>query len=55
MIGQTDAQGGGRSLAICIDATVKFIDTANVYPDAPAEASLDKAIARRRGEILLAT
>ena len=53
--GSTDVDEAKRLVDICVDAGVTFFDTANSYSTGRAEEILGAAIARRRGDLLIAT
>jgi aryl-alcohol dehydrogenase-like predicted oxidoreductase len=54
-VGETDLDGAKRQLALCIDAGVNLVDTANVYSSGTSEEIVGEALAGRRDEVLLAT
>ena len=54
-VGTTDVEGAKRQIAICVEAGVNLIDTANVYSHGASEEILGEAIAGHRDELLLAT
>jgi aryl-alcohol dehydrogenase-like predicted oxidoreductase len=53
--GSTDADGARRLLDICIDAGVTMFDSADVYSNGLAEEVLGKAMAGRRGQVIVST
>lgn len=53
--GNTDAREATRLVDICLDAGVNFFDTADVYSEGASEEILGKAIAGRRGAVLIST
>jgi aryl-alcohol dehydrogenase-like predicted oxidoreductase len=53
--GNTDAREATRLVDICLDAGVNFFDTADVYSEGSSEEILGKAIAGRRGAVLIST
>src|SRR4051812_20231393 len=53
--GSTDVKEATRLVDICLDAGVNMFDTADVYSAGMAEQILGKAIAGRRGEVIVAT
>jgi 1-deoxyxylulose-5-phosphate synthase len=52
---QTDEAAARRMIDCCLDAGVNFFDTANVYNEGLAETITGKALAGRRGKVILAT
>ncbi len=44
-----------RQIAICLDAGVNMIDTADVYSAGASEEIIGQALGRKRGDVLLAT
>ncbi len=54
-VGDTDLEGAKRQLAMCLDAGVNLVDTANVYSGGTSEEIVGEALAGRRDEVLLAT
>jgi len=53
--GSTDVAEATRLVDICIEAGVNFFDTADVYSSGASEEILGKAVARRRGDVLIST
>src|SRR4051794_38486892 len=53
--GATGVEGARRQIAMCLDAGVTLIDTADVYSGGLSEEIVGQAIAGRRDEVLLAT
>jgi aryl-alcohol dehydrogenase-like predicted oxidoreductase len=53
--GNTDVQEATRLVNICLEAGLNFFDTADVYSQGASEEILGKAIAGRRGSILIST
>lgn len=53
--GDTDAAGASRMVAICLEAGVNMIDSADIYSDGAAEEVLGAAIRGRRHELLIST
>src|SRR5882724_12723378 len=53
--GSTDVKEATRLIDICLEAGVNFFDTADVYSQGASEEILGKAIAGRRGSILIST
>src|SRR5271166_4443258 len=55
-VGNTDTDGARRQIAMCLDAGVNLIDTANVYSAGRSEEIVGEALAGMpRGRVLLAT
>lgn len=54
-VGNTDAAGARRQMAMAIDAGVNLIDTANVYSAGASEDIIGEALPVPRDQILLAT
>jgi aryl-alcohol dehydrogenase-like predicted oxidoreductase len=52
---QTDEAAARRMIDRCLDAGINFFDTANIYNLGAAETILGKALAGRRGGVILAT
>lgn len=53
--GTTDAEGARRLVDICLEAGITMFDSADVYSNGLAEEILGKAIAGRRGQVILST
>jgi aryl-alcohol dehydrogenase-like predicted oxidoreductase len=53
--GASDVAEATRLVDICLEAGVNLFDTADVYSDGLSETILGKAIAGRRGEVLIST
>ena len=53
--GASDVAEATRLVDICLEAGVNFFDTADVYSDGLSETILGKAIAGRRGDVLIST
>jgi aryl-alcohol dehydrogenase-like predicted oxidoreductase len=53
--GNTDVAEATRLVDICLEAGVNFFDTADVYSSGASEEILGKAVARRRGDVLIST
>jgi aryl-alcohol dehydrogenase-like predicted oxidoreductase len=54
-VGSTGVEAAKRQIAMCIDAGVNMIDTADVYSAGASEEIVGRAIAGRRDDLLLAT
>jgi aryl-alcohol dehydrogenase-like predicted oxidoreductase len=54
-VGDIDVAGATRQLDLCLDASVTFVDTANVYSAGASEEIVGQAIGNRRDRIVLAT
>jgi aryl-alcohol dehydrogenase-like predicted oxidoreductase len=54
-VGSTGVEDAKRQIAMCIDAGVNMIDTADVYSAGASEEIVGRAIAGRRDDLLLAT
>src|SRR5512132_378847 len=54
-VGETGVEGARRQIDMCLEAGVTLIDTADVYSDGASEEILGRALAGRRGDVLLAT
>ncbi|MBN8998039.1 MAG: aldo/keto reductase [Rhizobiales bacterium] len=54
-VGNTDAAGARRQMAMAIDAGINLIDTANVYSDGVSEEIIGEALPVARDKVLLAT
>ncbi|MFC4035952.1 aldo/keto reductase [Streptomyces polygonati] len=54
-VGHTDVAGAKRQIAMCLDAGVNLIDTANVYSTGESEEILGKALAGRRDHVLISS
>ncbi|MCX5497540.1 aldo/keto reductase [Kaistia dalseonensis] len=54
-VGNTDAAGARRQMAMAIDAGINLIDTANVYSDGASEEIIGEALPVPRDQVLLAT
>jgi aryl-alcohol dehydrogenase-like predicted oxidoreductase len=53
--GASDVAEATRLMDICLDAGVNLFDTADVYSDGLSETILGKAVAGRRGDVLIST
>jgi len=53
--GSSDVTEATRLVDICLEAGVNLFDTADVYSDGLSETILGKAIAGRRGDVLIST
>jgi aryl-alcohol dehydrogenase-like predicted oxidoreductase len=53
--GSTDAKGATRLLDICLEAGLNMFDSADIYSNGLAEEVLGKAIAGRRGKVIVST
>ena len=53
--GNTDAQGAGRLVDICLDAGLNMFDSADVYSKGLAEEVLGAAIKSRRNRVIVST
>jgi aryl-alcohol dehydrogenase-like predicted oxidoreductase len=53
--GASDAAEATRLVDICLEAGVNLFDTADVYSDGLSETILGKAVAGRRGDVLIST
>jgi aryl-alcohol dehydrogenase-like predicted oxidoreductase len=53
--GNTDVNEATRLVDICLDAGVNFFDTADIYSRGASEEILGKAVAGRRGSVLIST
>jgi aryl-alcohol dehydrogenase-like predicted oxidoreductase len=53
--GASDVAEASRLVDICLDAGVNLFDTADVYSDGLSETILGKAVAGRRGDLLIST
>src|SRR6202046_4277881 len=53
--GATEVAEATRLVDICLDAGVNLFDTADVYSDGLSETILGKAVAGRRGDVLIST
>ena len=53
--GSSDVAEATRLVDICLDAGVNFFDTADIYSSGASEEILGKAVAGRRGNILIST
>jgi aryl-alcohol dehydrogenase-like predicted oxidoreductase len=53
--GASDVAEATRLVDVCLDAGVNLFDTADVYSDGLSETILGKAIAGRRGKVLIST
>ena len=53
--GSRDVAEATRLVDICLEAGVNLFDTADVYSDGLSETILGKAVAGRRGDILIST
>jgi aryl-alcohol dehydrogenase-like predicted oxidoreductase len=54
-VGTTDVEGATRQIAMCLDAGVNLIDTADVYSGGLSEEIVGRALRGRRDRVLLAT
>jgi aryl-alcohol dehydrogenase-like predicted oxidoreductase len=53
--GETDVAEAKRLAGICLDAGVNLFDTADIYSDGLSEEILGKAVAGKRGDVLIST
>ncbi|HEU5231698.1 MAG TPA: aldo/keto reductase [Terriglobales bacterium] len=53
--GSTDVKEATRLVDICLEAGVNFFDTADIYSHGASEEILGKAVAGRRGSVLIST
>src|SRR5262245_47656267 len=53
--GTSDVAEATRLVDICLEAGVKFFDTADIYSQGASEEILGKAIAGRRSSVLIST
>ena len=53
--GSTDVKEATRLIDICLDSGINFFDTANGYSSGASEEILGKALAGRRGKVLIST
>ena len=53
--GNTDIDGAGRQIDMCLDAGVNLYDTADVYSTGLSEEILGEAVAGKRDRLLIAT
>jgi aryl-alcohol dehydrogenase-like predicted oxidoreductase len=53
--GSTDSGGAKRFIDVCLDSSLNFFDTADVYSNGMAEEILGNAISGKRNEILIST
>src|ERR1700728_5229238 len=53
--GASDVAEATRLVDICLEAGVSLFDTADVYSDGLSETILGKAVAGRRGDVLIST
>ncbi len=53
--GQTESNEASRMVDVCLDAGLNLFDTADVYSNGAAEEILGKAIAGKRGKVLIST
>lgn len=54
-VGSTDVDEGRRQVALCLDAGVNLIDTADVYSEGTAEEIVGEVLRGRRDQVLVAT
>ena len=54
-VGSTDVDEARHQVAMCLDAGINLIDTADVYSDGGSEEILGEVLAGRRDDVLLAT
>src|SRR4051795_1930398 len=54
-VGRIDVEGARRQLALCRDAGVNLVDTADVYSAGLSEQILGEALGKDRDEVLIAT
>jgi aryl-alcohol dehydrogenase-like predicted oxidoreductase len=54
-LGATDVEGAKRQIALCLDAGVNLVDTADVYSGGLSEEIVGQALAGQREDVLLAT
>jgi 1-deoxyxylulose-5-phosphate synthase len=52
---QTDEDVARRMIALCFDAGINFIDTANIYNNGRSETIVGKLLKGRRDQVILAT
>ena len=53
--GDTDVEGAKRLVDICLDAGINLFDTADIYSNGLSEEILGKAVAGKRGKLLIST
>lgn len=53
--GDTDVKEATRMVDVCLEAGVNLFDTADIYSDGFSETILGKAVAGRRGDVLIST
>jgi len=53
--GKVDERGAAEIIHCALDLGLNFIDTANTYTGGRSETAIGKAIANRRGDVILAT
>jgi len=53
--GQTDIEAGRKMIALCVDAGINFLDTANVYTGGASEEMLGRLLEGRRKDFILAS
>ncbi|MDE1170187.1 MAG: aldo/keto reductase [Verrucomicrobium sp.] len=53
--GETQAQEATRLVDICLEAGLNLFDSADIYSDGASEEVLGRAIAGRRGQVLIST
>ena len=53
--GQTAQTAASKMVATCLEAGINFFDTANVYNQGESEAILGRALAGKRGSVVLAS
>ena len=54
-VGTTDLEGARRQIALCREAGVNLIDTADMYSGGTAEEIVGQALGDKRDDVLLAT
>jgi aryl-alcohol dehydrogenase-like predicted oxidoreductase len=54
-VGNTDVDEARRQVAMCLDAGINLIDTADVYSDGASEEIVGEVLSGRRDEVLVAT
>ncbi len=52
---QVDESAAERILNECLEASINFLDTANIYNEGASEAMLGRLLKGRRGEVILAS
>src|SRR4051794_15827159 len=54
-VGMTDTTGAARQVALCLEAGINLIDTADVYSGGVSEEILGRVLRGRRDRLVLAT